>query len=79
MPTLWDKVTKLLDRSPHHMLPYPTHAHPLTSSHGHAYSQPNPNDHNFQKYHGRLRLASPLKNVHAHTHVWCTTIMKIIT
>ena len=61
------------------MLPYPTHAHPTTSSRGHAYSHPNPNDQNFQKRHGRSRPASLPTNVRARTRVWRTTITKIIT
>ena len=44
---------ELRDRRPLQMLPYPTHAHPIASAHGHAYSHPKPNDQNFQKRHGR--------------------------
>ena len=72
-------ITRLLDRSPLHMLPYPNHAHPTPSACGHAYSHPNPNDHNFWQIHGRSSLASHPTNVRVHTRVWRTTITKIIT
>ena len=70
---------RLQDRSPLHMLPYPTHAYPTMSARRHANSQPNPNDHNFWKYRLRLGLATHLTSVHTCTHAWHTTIMKIIT
>ena len=63
LPTHDVMIVGLQDRSPLHMLPYPTHAHPMTSARGHAYSHPNPNDQNFQKRHGRLRPARPPTNV----------------
>ena len=72
-------ITRLWDRSLLHMLPYPTHAHHMKSAHGHAYSHPNPDDHSFQKYHGRSGLASHPTNVRARTRVWRTTITKIKT
>ena len=51
-------ITRLQGRSPLHMLPYPTHAHPTMSAQRHENSQPNPSDHNFWKYHGRSDPAS---------------------
>ncbi len=42
LPTLWHHDTRLWDRSPLHMLPYPTHAHPMTSARRLANSQPIP-------------------------------------
>ena len=79
LPTHDTMIIRLWDGSPLHMLPYPTHVHPTTGACGHAYSHPNPNDHNFRKNHKKSRLASLLTNVRARTRVWRTTIMKIIT
>lgn len=79
LPTHGTMIIWLWDRSPLHMLPYHTHAHPTMSAHRHANTQPNLNDHNFSKYQGRSGLASHPKNVCTCTRVWHTAIMKIIT
>ena len=55
---------RLQDRSPLHMLPYPTHTHPTMSARRHANSQPNPNDHNFRKNHGRSGPSGHPTDVH---------------
>ena len=77
LPTSGAMNTELRDRSPLHMLPYPTHAHPRMSAHMHSISQPNPNDLNFWKYHEIQGLISFLANVCACNRVWHTAITKI--
>ena len=64
LPTHDVMIVGLQDRSPLHMLPYPTHAHPTMSARRHANSQPNPIDHNLRKYHGRSGPSGHPTDVH---------------